>query len=72
LPTVSSKLLDLLEEGWVGSFSGFSMDTTRACFHADGKYCLRMTALNSFLRKVIARLCRCLRTLFDIPFEPRA
>jgi hypothetical protein len=37
---------------------GFSMDTTRACFHADGKYCLRRTALNTFVRKVIARLGR--------------
>jgi hypothetical protein len=48
----------------VGSFPGFSMDTTQACFHADGKYCLRKTVLNTFIRKVIARLGRCLRTLF--------
>jgi hypothetical protein len=63
LPRVSSRLTSLQEDGSVGSFPGFSMDTTRSCFHADGKYCLRRTALNTFVRKVIARLCRCLRTL---------
>jgi hypothetical protein len=36
----------------VGSFPGFGMDTIRACFHADGKYYLRRTALNTFVRKV--------------------
>jgi hypothetical protein len=56
----------------VGSFPGCSMDTTRACFHDDGKYCLRRTALNTFVRKVIARLGRCLMILFGIPFGPGA
>jgi hypothetical protein len=72
LPTVSSRLMDLQEEGSVGSFPGFSMDTTRACFHADGKYCLRRTSLNTFVRKVIARLAGCLRTLLGIQFGPGA
>jgi hypothetical protein len=72
LPTVSSRLMGLWEEGSVGSFPGFSMDTTRACFHADGKYCLRRTALNTFVRKVNALLGRCLRALFVIPFWPGA
>jgi hypothetical protein len=52
----------------VGSFPGFRMGSTRACFHTGGKYCLSGTALNTFLRKVIARFGRCLRTLFGIPF----
>jgi hypothetical protein len=30
----------MLEEGSVGFYPGFSMDTTRSCFHAAGKYCL--------------------------------
>jgi hypothetical protein len=52
----------------VGSFPGFRMGNTRACFHTGGKYCLRRTALNTFVRKVIARFGRCVRTLFVIPF----
>jgi hypothetical protein len=55
-----------------GPFPGFSMDTTRACFHADGRYFLRRTALNTFVRKGIARLGRSLRALFSIPFGPGA
>jgi hypothetical protein len=38
----------------VESVPGFSVVTTRACFHAGGKYCLRRTALNTSVRKVIA------------------
>jgi hypothetical protein len=56
----------------VGSFLGFSLGITRARFHTGGKYCLRRTALNAFVRKVIARLGRCLRTLFGIPCGPGA
>jgi hypothetical protein len=54
----------------VGPFPGFSMDTTRARFHAGGKYRLWRTASNTFVRKVIARLGRCLRSLFGIAFGP--
>jgi hypothetical protein len=50
-PTVSRRPMGLQEEGSVGSFSGFSMDTTRACFHACGKYCLPRTALKHFREK---------------------
>jgi hypothetical protein len=56
----------------VGSFPGFRMGNTRACFRTGGKYCLRRTALNTFVRKVIARFGRCLRTLFGTPFGPGA
>jgi hypothetical protein len=55
-------------EGSVGSFPGFSMDTTWACFHAGVKCCLRKTALKIFVKKVIARFCWCLRSLFGILF----
>jgi hypothetical protein len=41
-------------------------------FHGGGKYCLLRTALNTFVRKVIARFGRCLRTLFRILFGPGA
>jgi hypothetical protein len=71
-----------LEEGNVRSFLGFSMDTTRACFHAYGKYCLRRTARNPFVRKAISSYLklsqaissfdRCLRSLFGIPLGPEA
>jgi hypothetical protein len=56
----------------VGSLPGFRMGNTRACFQIGGKYCLRRTALNTFVRKVIARFGRCLRTLFGTPFGPGA
>jgi hypothetical protein len=46
------------------------MDTTRARFHGYGKYCLRRTALNTFVRKVITSLEICLRTMFLIPLGP--
>jgi hypothetical protein len=48
------------------------MDTTQACFHAGGKYCLQRTALNTFEKKVIPRFDKCDRTLFGTPFEPAA
>jgi hypothetical protein len=48
------------------------LGTTPAYFRAGGKYCLRRTALNTFVRKVIARFGRCLRTLFGTPFGPGA
>jgi hypothetical protein len=48
------------------------MDTTGACFHAKGKYCLQRTALNTFVTKVIVRLGGCLRTVFGILFGPEA
>jgi hypothetical protein len=54
------------------SLPGFSKDTTRASFNADGKYCLRRTTLIRFVRKVIARFGRCLKTLFGIFFGPGA
>jgi hypothetical protein len=38
----------------MGSFTGFRMETTPACFHAGGKYCLRRTALNTFVRLSLA------------------
>jgi len=41
--------------------------TMRACFLAGA--CLRRTALNSLVRNVIARSCRCLRALFWMPFR---
>jgi hypothetical protein len=53
------------------SFPGFRMDNTRACFHAGGKYWLRKATLNTFVRTVMARLVRCLRSLFGIQFGPR-
>jgi hypothetical protein len=68
LPIMSSRLMGLLEGGSVGSFPGFRMETTRACPYAGGKYCLQRTALNTFVRKVIARFGRCFRT----PFGPGA
>jgi hypothetical protein len=43
LPAVSKRLMGLQEEGSVRSFPGFSVETTQACFHADGKYCMRRT-----------------------------
>jgi hypothetical protein len=52
----------------VGFFPDFSIDTAQACFHVDGKYCLRRTALNVFVIKVIAGLARCLRTVFGSLF----
>jgi hypothetical protein len=48
------------------------MDTTRTCFHDGGKYCLRRTALNTFVGKVIVRFCKCIRILFGLPFGPGA
>jgi hypothetical protein len=56
----------------VASFPGFRMDITRACFHAGGKYCLRKTALNNFVIKVMALLGRCLNAHFGTPFGHRA
>jgi hypothetical protein len=56
----------------VGSFPGFRMETTQACFHTGGKYRLRRTELNTFVRKVIVRFDRCFRALFGIPFGPGA
>jgi hypothetical protein len=51
---------------------GFSTDTKLTCFNEGEKHCLRRTALNTFVRKVITCLGRCLRTLFSIPFGPGA
>jgi hypothetical protein len=48
------------------------METMLAYFHAGGKYCLRRTALNTFVRKGTAHFGRCFRALFDIPFGPGA
>jgi hypothetical protein len=62
--------MDLQKESSVWSFHDFGMVTPPACFHPGGKYCLRRTALNTFVRKVVARLGRCLRTLFVTTFGP--
>jgi hypothetical protein len=56
----------------VGSVPGFSIGTTPAYYHAEGKYCLPRTALNTSVRKVIACFGRCLWILFGIPFGPGA
>jgi hypothetical protein len=58
------------EDGSVGSFPSVSMTTTRACFHAGGKYCLLSIALETFVRKFIGRLGRCLRALSGVLFGP--
>jgi hypothetical protein len=49
-------------------FLGSSMGTTLGCFHAGGEFCLCGTALNTFVRKQMARLGRYLSTLFGIMF----
>jgi hypothetical protein len=72
LTTVSRKSIGLYEDGSLGSFLGFSMGTTTACFQPGCQYCVHRTPLNNFVRKVMARLGRCLRTLFGIPFGPGA
>jgi hypothetical protein len=56
----------------MGSFPGFRMDITQACFHAGRKYCLLRTALNSFVIKVIGILGTCLSARFWTPFGLRA
>jgi hypothetical protein len=65
---VSSRLMGLKKEGSLGSLPSLCADATRAAFHACGKHCLRRTALNSFVGKVIASFGRCLRTLFRVIF----
>jgi hypothetical protein len=64
--------MGLSEEGSMGFFPVFRMDIARARLHVDGKYCLRRTALSSFVRDVITRLRGYLRTLYGIPFGPAA
>jgi hypothetical protein len=54
----------------VGSIPGFKMVITRACFHASGMYCLRRTALNNFVIKVMALLERCFSARFGTSFGP--
>jgi hypothetical protein len=56
----------------VGSFPAFRMVLTRACFRNGGNYCLRRTALNTFVMKFIALLGICFSTLFGTPFAPGA
>jgi hypothetical protein len=63
---------DNSEHHSVRSFPGFRMDITRACFHAGGKYCLRRTALNNFVIKVMTLLGRSLSACFGTPFGPGA
>jgi hypothetical protein len=54
------------------SFRNFSIDSTLACLHAGEKYCPRRTALNTFVRKVIARSGRSLKVRMGKPFGPEA
>jgi hypothetical protein len=70
LTTAFSRRLGQKEEGIVRSFPGFSMDTARPCIQTGGKYCLRLIALSTFVRKVTAHFGRCLRTVIGIPFGP--
>lgn len=72
LPAVSNRLTCMQDEGSVGSSLCFRVDTTRACFHAGGKYFLRRTALNTSVKKDITSLGRYLRIHFVIQFGPGA
>jgi hypothetical protein len=56
----------------VKSFPVFRIETTRACFHAGGKYCLRRTTLNTFVKNVIPRFGRSFKDLFVIQFGPES
>jgi hypothetical protein len=59
------------KQGCMGSLPGFSMETTRTCFHAVGKYCLRRTALNT-RGKCYSMVGRSLRALFWTPYRTGA
>lgn len=55
----------------MGSFHGFSVGSTRACFRGGRKYSLPRTALNTSVRNVITLTGRCLRNLVSMPFGSR-
>jgi hypothetical protein len=57
--------------GRAGSFPGFRMENTLACFHSAEKCWMERIALKSLTRE-IARDGSCFRVLFGIPSEPGA
>jgi hypothetical protein len=70
LPIVPKRLMGRYDKGSAGSFPGFRIENTRACFQDAGNYCIRRIALNNTTRRETTLSVRCFKALFGIPSEP--